>query len=115
MSPPKLNPLSAPGSEHESPAARLRSIVRKSALLNVVIVLTSFPVLVDAGGPRAVVPVLKIMAGISIVIWTVTFALFSLVTFPLIFRTSVSRVKQLDALHPANETGVADPWVDRPV
>jgi hypothetical protein len=113
MNPPTLNPEIGPGNEHESPAPRLRRIVRKSALLNIVIVLTSFPVLVYAGGPTAVVPTLKIMAGISIVIWASTFALFSLVTFPLIFRTPVSTVNQSDSLYPENNTGVDDHWVDR--
>jgi hypothetical protein len=65
------------GDEGESPASRFRRIVRKSALLNLVIVLTSFPVLVLAGGPGAVVPALAIMTGITLVIWTVTFVLFS--------------------------------------
>ena len=73
-------------------APHLRSVVRKSVLLNVVIVLTSFPVLVFVGGPKAVVPLLAIMAGISALIWTATFTLFSFVSLPWIFRTPVSSV-----------------------
>jgi hypothetical protein len=92
-----------------------RSIVRNSALLNGVIVLTSFPVLVFAGGPKAVVPTPEIMAGIRILVWTTTFALSSLLTLPRIFWTPVSTVKRSDALHPANETGVADRWLEGPV
>ena len=78
------------------------------------IVLTSCPILIFEGGPKAVVVTVEIMAGISILIWTATFALFSLVTLPRIFRTPVSRVKRIDALDPANESGVADRWFDRP-
>jgi hypothetical protein len=85
------------------------------ALLNVVIVLTSFPVLVFAGGPEAVAPALAIMAGISLLIWTVTFALYFFLTLPRLFRTPVSSRKPLDPPHPAQEAGVADRWLDGPV
>jgi hypothetical protein len=116
MNPPPLNPLIVPGKEDESPAHRLQRIVRKSALLNVVIVLTAFPVLVYAGGPNAVVPVLKIMAGISALIWAATFALFSLVTFPRIFQTPESLVAHPHSLDPSNEMGVTDRSIDgRPI
>ena len=114
MNLPSLNPTIVPGKEDMSPAPNLRSIVRKSALLNLVIVLTSFPVLIFEGGPKAVVPTLEIMAGISVVIWTATFALFSLGTLPLIFRTPVSTVKWSNGLSPANGTGVGDRWLDGP-
>jgi uncharacterized protein YybS (DUF2232 family) len=112
MNSPTLKPTMSRGKEDESTAPRFRSIVRKSALLNVVIVLTSCPVLVYAGGPKAVVPTLEIMASISVLIWTTTFALFSLVTIPRIFWTPVPRVKRSDARDPANDTGVADRWLD---
>ena len=115
MNPPTLKPVIIPGKEDESPApSRFRNIVRKSALLNGVIVLTSFPVLVFAGGPKAVIPTLEIMAGISVLIWSATFALFSLVTFPRIFRTPRSLVTRGDSLRPANETAVDDRWLDKP-
>jgi hypothetical protein len=114
MNPPTLKPVIVYGKEEASPTPNLRSVVRKSALLNVVIVLTSCPILIFEGGPKAVVPILEIMAGITIVIWTATFALFSLVTFPRIFRTPVSRLKRSDTLNPASEMGVADRWFDRP-
>ena len=110
-----LNPVIVPGDANEPPAASLRSIVCKSALLNVVIVLTAFPVLAYAGGPKAVVPILKIMAGISVLIWTTTFALFSLVTIPRIFSTPVSTANRSDVVDPTNSTGVADRWLDGPV
>ena len=71
------------------------------------------PVLVIAGA-KAVVLTLEIMAGISVLIWTTTFALFSLVTLPLIFWTPVSTVKRSAAVDLTNETGVADRWLDRP-
>ena len=46
MNPPTPEPVLVPGYEDESPAPSLSRIVRNSALLNLVIVLTSFPVLV---------------------------------------------------------------------
>jgi hypothetical protein len=103
-----------PGNEDVSPVPIHRNIVRKSALLNVVIVLTSFPALVYAGGIKAVVPALEIMAGISVVIWTATFAMSSLVTFPRIFRAPQSSKKRSDAPHEADETAVDDRWLDGP-
>jgi hypothetical protein len=112
-SPP--NPLIGPGKPGDSPAPSLRSIVRKSALLNVVIVLTSFPVLAFAGGLKAVVPALEIMAGISVLIWTSTFALFSFVTFPRIFRAPASLVKPSAGPCPGDETEDHDRWLDGPV
>ena len=102
------------GNEDESWAPSLRRIVRNSALLNVVIVLTSFPVLVLAGGPDAVVPALAIMAGISLLIWTATFILYFFLTLPRLFWTPVSSGKPLDPLQPAEATGVADRWLDGP-
>jgi len=115
MNPPTPKPVIVPGNENESPAPSLRSIVRKSALLNLVIILTSFPVLIFAGGPKAVGPSLAIMAGISVLIWTTTFTLFSLVSLARIFWTPVSSVKRRVPPHPANEAGVADRWLDGPV
>jgi hypothetical protein len=114
MNPRAPKPVIISERKVEPPAPSLRSIIRKSALLNVVIVLTSFPVLVFAGGPKAVIPALKIMAGISVLIWTATFALFSLVTFPRLFRTPASLVTPSDPPHPANEARADDRWLDGP-
>ncbi len=109
-----FKPMIGAGDRDEPPAPSLRSIVRKSALLNLMIVLTSCPVLISAGGPKAVVPTLEIMAGISVLIWTATFALFSLASLPLIFRARVPTVIRRSRQHPADEAGVADRWLDGP-
>src|SRR5437762_3413808 len=103
MDPTTLKPATVRGNEDEFPATGLGSVVRKSALLNVVIVLTSFPVLVFAGGPEAVVPALAIMAGISFLIWTATFTLYFFVTLPRIFWTPVAPRKRRDPPQPARE------------
>jgi len=42
MNPTTLKPLIVPGYKNESPATSLRSVVRKSALFNLTIVLTYF-------------------------------------------------------------------------
>ncbi len=115
MNPPTLNRVRVPGQEGESRVPSLRSVVRKSALLNLVIILTSLPVLIVAGGPKAVVPTLGIMAGISVLIWTATFALFSFVSLARIFWPPVSTVKRSDPRRSAHEAGVADRWLDGPV
>jgi len=113
MNPPKSTIV--PADENEAPALSLQRVVRKSALLNLVIVLTSCPVLLIAGGPKAVYPALAIMAGISVVIWTATFALFFFASLPRIFRTPASRMALRDPTLPSEEAGVADRWVDGPV
>jgi hypothetical protein len=116
MNPSMSKPLVAPGYENEKATPSLRSIVRKSALLNLTIILTSFPVLVFAGGPNAVVPALAIMAGISVVVWTATFTLFSFITLARIFWTPASSLARGEPLHhQAREAGVADRWLDGPV
>jgi hypothetical protein len=108
-------PAIVPGNRNEPPAPSLRRIVRKSALLNLMVVLTSCPVLIFAGGPKAVYPTLDIMAGITVLIWIATFALFSFASFPRLFRPPVSPVMRRDPTLPPQEAGVADRWLDGPV
>ena len=103
------------GNENQSPAPRLRTVVRKSALLNAIIVLTSFPVLIFEGGPLAVVPALEVMAGISVLIWTATLAVYFFVSLPWLFRTPVSSGKRSDPLRQKMAEGVHDRWQDGPV
>jgi hypothetical protein len=54
-------------------------------------------------------------AGISVLIWTATFTLFSFVSLARIFWTPVFSEKRRDSPHPAEEAGVADRWLDGPV
>lgn len=115
MNPPTPKPVVVPGYENESAAPSLRSTIRKSALLNLTIVLTSFPVLVFAGGREAVVPTLVIMAGVSFVVWTATFTLFSFISLARIFCTPASSVARSEPPHQAREAGVVDRWLDGPV
>ena len=110
-----LKPPVVPGHENEPAVLSLRSVVRKSALLNVTIVLTSFPVLVFAGGPNAVRPTLAIMAGISFVIWAATFALFSFVSLARIFWTQEASAARHESFRRARDGGVVDRWLDGPV
>jgi hypothetical protein len=103
------------GGETNAPAPSLRRIVRKSALLNLAIVLTSLPVLVYAGGPRALLPALKIMAGISLIIWAATYAVFSFVSLAHLFW-SAGRAAPGDGPAPRDQQGgLADPWLDRTI
>jgi hypothetical protein len=114
MNPRALKTEMSRGNENEAPAPSLRSVIRKSALLNAMIVLTSFPVLVYAGGPKAVVLTVQIMVGISVLIWTATFALFSFAALPRIFRIPVSPAIQSDPAFSADGSGLADRWLDEP-
>jgi hypothetical protein len=114
MSRPTPNSVIIPGHEDETPASSFRRVVRKSILLNVVIVLTSFPVLILAGGPRAIVPTLAIMAGITLMIWTATFTLFSCVSIGrLLWTISFSGTRRKPPVA-ARRVGVADRWLDGP-
>lgn len=61
------------GVENDVTGAYRRAVVRQSALLNLVIVLTSFPALVLAEGSLAVIPAGTVMVGITTLIWIVTF------------------------------------------
>ena len=114
MDTPTLKPMIIRGNEDDSPASRFRGIVRKSALLNLVIVLTSFPVLVLAGGPRAVVPTLAIMAAITVLIWTATFTLFSCVSIGRLLWTVSSSGTRRKPPERSEAAGVADRWLDGP-
>ncbi len=110
-----LSPSDVPGYRPEPPGPSLRSVVRKSALLNLTVVLTSFPVLVFAGGPAAVIPVLAIMMGITILIWSATFAIFSFISLARIFWAPARAGKPQDPSRRAPASGVADRWLDEPV
>ena len=115
MNPPKPKQAIVRADGNESPAPSLRRIVRNSALLNLVIILISCPVLLIVGGKKAVYPTVAAMVGISLLIWTVTFALFSIISLPRLFRTPVSRLILPDPTLPAEDAGVADRWLDGPV
>jgi hypothetical protein len=114
MNPLTLKPEIVPGNEDESPRSSFRRTVLKSVLLNAVVVLTSFPVLVFAGGPNAVVPALMIMAGISFLIWTATFTLLSFVAIGRIFWTGFASGTRRKPRVRARPVGVADYWLDGP-
>jgi hypothetical protein len=114
MSSPARNPHAIEDNARESTALSLRSVVRKSALLNLAIVLTSFPVLAFAAGPNALIPILKVMAGITVVIWAATFSLFSFASLGRLFGAPAPRGKHTDPPGPGRESGVADRWLDQP-
>jgi len=100
--------------EDGSPASSLRRVVLKSALLNLVIILTSFPVLVLAGGPGAVAPSVTVMVGISFVIWSITLTLYSCVSLGGIIRTAFSSAARRKPPLLARRAGLADRWLDAP-
>ena len=114
MSPPTSGKAIFIGDRDDSPTSGFRGIVRKSALLNVVVVVTSFPVLVAAGGPRAVVPALAVMGAITLTIWTATFALFSCVSIGRLLWTMSSSRTRRKPRDPAKRVGVTDRWLDGP-
>lgn len=102
------------GHPNESSILSFRHIVRNSALLNGVIVLTSFPVLVLAAGSRAVMPALAIMAGISLVIWTATFTVYSCLSIGRLLWMIYSSRATRKPRRTAGRVGVSDRWLDAP-
>lgn len=94
MNPSSPEPAIPPGHPSDQTPPSLRRIVRNSALLNAVIILTSCPILILAGGPKVVVATLEIMAGVSVLIWAATFALFSLISLPWIFRAPTAPLRR---------------------
>jgi hypothetical protein len=115
MNRPIWNQVVKTGNEIEYPRPSLRSVVRKSALLNLAIVLTSFPVLVFEVGLKAVVPALVLMAGISVLVWTATFTVFFFVSLGRVFSAPVASAARRTRLQQAESVGVADRWLDGPI
>ena len=115
MESPAVKPLLIWDRTDEHSAFRLRSVVARSALLNLVIVLTSFPVLVVAGGPDAVAPALTIMAGITVLVWSATLMVYSCLSLGRLVWTASTSAARRKPPRPAREAGVADRWLDAPV
>ena len=114
MNPPAIKTVILPCDRDDSPPPSLRRVVRNSALLNVVLVLTSSPVLVFTGGLKAIVPTLAIMGGIIVLIWTATFALFSFASIARIFWMPLPSKICVDPGLSTEEPGVTHRWLDGP-
>jgi hypothetical protein len=96
--------------EAAAPPLKLRSLVWRSALLNLGVVLTAFPVLATAG-PGALVPTFVLMVMVSVLIWVFTLAVFSFSSIVRIFRgQGVRRASRGRAA----TAGLADRWLDGP-
>jgi hypothetical protein len=107
-----LVPASRP--ERQSRVSAFRNVIRKSALLNLVIVLTSLPVLLWSGGPNTVGVSLAIMVGISLIIWAFTFAVFTFVSLPRVFRLPEQSGKPRPSARSGQPNAVRDRWLDGP-
>jgi hypothetical protein len=113
MSPEMAKPNRIRCHDDEPSRLTLRGVVWRSALLNLVIALTSFPVLAWAGGRDAIMPLAIVLGGISLLIWAATFAVYGFVTLVSVFRAPASGRKPL-APRVAASTGLADRWLDGP-
>ena len=101
-------------SDSPGPPLKLRSLLWRSGLLNLAIIVTALPVMVFAGGPEAAVPALTVMGALSLVIWLATLAAFgfiSIVRAILRFAAWVSRhwYQRLNG-----DRRLADEWLDGP-
>jgi hypothetical protein len=97
-----------------APPLSLRSLVRRSALLNSGIVLSARPVFAAAGGRNAVIPAVAVLVAVSVVLWAATFAAFSLVSLARILFDQGSAKPRPPQGHPDGGGGLADEWSDGP-
>jgi hypothetical protein len=92
------------------------TLVQKSALLNLGIVVTALPVLAFAGEPKAVPLLLAILTAISVFIWAATFTVSSFFPLARIFRAQAMSGAKPRLRVRAREAGVVpDPWLDDPL
>lgn len=97
-----------------APPLKLRNLVWRSALLNLVIALTALPVMVFAGGPGTVVPALAVIAAVSALIWAATFTAYFLVLITRVFwRMGVRGLRHAQG-RSKGSGGLADEWIDGP-
>ena len=118
MNPTRFQTAKSAPKGQESPRTRPPkhlSLVRKSILLNLGIVVTALPVLSFAGGARALVPTLAILGGISVLIWAATFATSSVVSVSKIFEAQRANEARRTRRDPGTEFGVVDEWMDGPL
>lgn len=113
---------STPATGQEPPRSpqqygRPLSLVRKSVLLNLGIVVTALPVLALAGNVQTLIPTLVVLGAISVFIWTATFTTVSLVSVAKIFEVQRTHAATATPAHRNRETtlGVADKWMDSPL
>jgi hypothetical protein len=97
------------------PPPSLRSLVRKSALLNLGILLSGLPLAAAYGGPDAILPTLVLLAAVSLIVWVATFAGFSLVSLWRIFRCQGTGVPRRPSRPTGGSEGLSDDWLDGPV
>lgn len=100
------------GDHSDWPAPDLSSLARKSALLNLTIVVTVLPVMTFAGGPGSVAPTAVLLLAISGLIWVATLAGYSFVSLARLFVLPRSGKGRRRPVAPAGGQGVEDAWLD---
>ena len=95
----------------ELPPLRLRDLARKSALLNLGIVATAVPAALLIFDPRGWVVAAVAVGLVSLVVWSVTFAVFSVRSVARIYAVQ----NQIRDRRAARGPGpVGDRWLDGP-
>jgi len=95
-------------------ALGFREFVRKTALLNLGVVLSSLAIGAHPRRPSDFVILLFLATMVSIVAWSVTFAISALVSLSRVFRAQGTSGPRQSHRHPAGGGGVGDPWLDGP-
>ena len=94
------------------PASGFRGLVRKTALLNLGIILSALAIAASLGRPAAFLIIVVFVPMISIVLWAATFAVSAFVSLSRIFWEQGVRGRR-----PRSHTGVGDvgdEWLDGP-
>jgi hypothetical protein len=96
------------------PASGHEGLVRKTALLNLGVILSALVIGASLGSRAIVLILLFLVPLISIVLWSTTFAISAFVSLARIFWGQGSRRSGAFPQHPAGRGGVRDEWLDGP-
>jgi hypothetical protein len=98
-----------------APASGFPRLVRKTALLNLGMVLSCLAIGAHLGRPASLVILLLIVPMVSIILWSATFAISAFVALFRIFCGQGLRSSRQGPRPTAHGGGVGDEWLDGPV
>jgi hypothetical protein len=96
------------------PSSGHAGLIRKTALLNLGIILSALVMGAYLGSRVGLLILLCIVPLISIVLWSATFAISAFVLLIRIFWGQASRLPRSFPRYPTAESGVGDEWLDGP-
>jgi hypothetical protein len=100
--------------EPSTPSPSFRAIVRKSALLNLGMILSGLVMAAYLGRPDAFRSIGILMGLMSVVLWAATFAISAFVRIARIFWMQGVRASRQPSAHATGGGGLVDEWLDGP-